>query len=105
MKKIFWWVKLGCIYLGYFSLYHFMVHIPFKKKVSPFDTAHNDLINDIARILPTLGTTHNCHTNCHSPTNKPKRFKTSFVGLVLLSVKKNHHHHHVITFKAVLVNQ
>jgi hypothetical protein len=28
---------------------------------------------------------------CHNPTNNPKQLKTSFVGVVLLSVKKNHH--------------
>jgi hypothetical protein len=43
---------------------------------------------------------------CHNPTNNPKQLKTTFVGVVLLSVRKkppHHHHHHagVITFKAV----
>jgi hypothetical protein len=50
-----------------------------------------------------------CHNEyCHNPTNNPKQLKTTFVGVVLLSVRKNHHHHHhhhgVITFKAVLGN-
>ena len=26
--------------------------------------------------------------NCHNPTNNPKQLKTTFVGVVLLSVKK-----------------
>jgi hypothetical protein len=34
--------------------------------------------------------------NCHNPTNNPKHLKTTFVGVVLLSVKKTtpppHHH-------------
>ena len=29
---------------------------------------------------------------CHNPTNNPKQLKTTFVGVVLLSVRKNHHH-------------
>jgi hypothetical protein len=59
-----------------------------------------------------------CH-NCHNPTNNPKQLKTTFVGVVLLSVKKktphhHHHHHHtttttttpgLITFMAVQGNQ
>jgi hypothetical protein len=28
---------------------------------------------------------------CHNPTNNPKQLKTTFVGVVLLSVRKNHH--------------
>ena len=27
-------------------------------------------------------------SNCHNPTNNPKELKTTFVGVVLLSVKK-----------------
>jgi hypothetical protein len=30
--------------------------------------------------------------NCHNPTNNPKQLKTTFVGVVLLSVRKPHHH-------------
>jgi hypothetical protein len=47
------------------------------------------------------------HTYCHDPTNNPKQLKTTFVGVVLLSVKKNHHHHTtpgLITIRAVLDN-
>jgi hypothetical protein len=29
--------------------------------------------------------------NCHNPTNNPKQLKTTFVGVVILSVRKNHH--------------
>ena len=40
-------------------------------------------------------------------TNNPKQLKTTFVGVVLLSVRKPNHTtpHHVITFKAVQGNQ
>jgi hypothetical protein len=31
---------------------------------------------------------------CHNPTINPKQPKTTFVGIVLLSVKKPPHHHH-----------
>jgi hypothetical protein len=34
---------------------------------------------------------------CHNPTNNPKQFKTTFVGVVLLSVKKKHHHTNTTT--------
>jgi hypothetical protein len=30
--------------------------------------------------------------SCHNTTNNPKQLKTTFVGVVLLSVRKNHHH-------------
>jgi hypothetical protein len=42
--------------------------------------------------------------NCHNPTNNPKQLKTTFVGVVLLSVRKTEPNH-VITFKAVQGNQ
>ena len=43
---------------------------------------------------------------CHNPTNNPRQLKTTFVGVVLKSVKKPHHttpppHHNVITIRAV----
>ena len=38
---------------------------------------------------------HNLY--CHNPTNNPKQLKTTFVGVVLLSVKKPPHHHHTTT--------
>jgi hypothetical protein len=34
---------------------------------------------------------------CHNPTNNPKQLKTTFVGVVILSVRKNHHHHTTTT--------
>jgi hypothetical protein len=45
---------------------------------------------------------------CHNPINNPKHLKTTFVGVVLLSVRKKREEeekprpHHVITIKAVL---
>jgi hypothetical protein len=42
---------------------------------------------------------------CHNPTNNPKQLKTTFVGVVLLSVRKTTttttHHAGFITFRAV----
>ena len=29
--------------------------------------------------------------NCHNPTNNPKQLKTTFVGVVILLVRKKHH--------------
>ena len=49
-----------------------------------------------------------CLLYCHNPTNNPKRLKTTFVGVVLLSVRNNHtkpNNHHVIAFKAVQGNR
>ena len=39
------------------------------------------------------------HHFSHNPTNNPKQLKTTFVGVVSLSVKKppHHHHHHTTT--------
>jgi hypothetical protein len=34
----------------------------------------------------------NIHQYCHNPTNNPKQLKTTFVGVAILSVRKNHHH-------------
>ena len=43
-----------------------------------------------------------------TPNHNPKQLKPTFVGVVLLSVKKPPHHHHttpgVITIRAVLDN-
>ena len=46
---------------------------------------------------------------CHNPTNNPKQLKTTFVGVVLLSVRKPHHTTTTttlgpITIRAVLDN-
>jgi hypothetical protein len=42
--------------------------------------------------------------NCHNPTNNLKQLKTTFVGVVLLSVKKTPppHHHHTTTTPGII---
>ena len=45
--------------------------------------------------------------HCHNPTNNLKQLKTTFVRVVLLSVKINHHHNTtpgLITIRAVINN-
>jgi hypothetical protein len=38
---------------------------------------------------------------CHNPTNNPKQLKTTFVGVVLLSVRKTTPHHTTTTTTTV----
>jgi hypothetical protein len=77
--------------------------LPFRKYIRYKKNPGQNLDPVFPRKFKTLST--QLQTNCHNPTNNPKQLKTTFVGVVILSVRINHHHHAgFITFKAVLGN-